>query len=199
VWIDNKFYKIKKLLENEAGTLIDFGARDQILKKFINKNIEYTGVDIANNITVNNLIMNLNKEIPFNENSYDFVTACDIAEHLEEPKIFIEKCIKISKNKTIIVLPNVAYYETRFKFFLKGNLGNKYHFSGKKEDDRHHWFTNYYNIKNFINKNFNNFTLVPIYKTRNKLKLLLNVEKLLSKFFPNLFIWSLMIVINKKK
>jgi predicted SAM-dependent methyltransferase len=197
MWIDDKFFVVQKLLNNKEGKLLDFGARNQILKKFISKQINYTGVDILQNKDQTNIVMDLNQKIKFENNSFDFITALDVVEHLDDPYSFINESLRISKKQVYIVLPNTAYYEFRLMFLFCGSMGSKYHFSGKKIDDRHQWLTNYYSVNDFFNKNFNNFKVSKIFKTRNKLKFLYFFEKLLSKFFPNLFSWSFLIIISK--
>ena len=134
MWIDRKFVEIEKILRNEKGSLLDLGSRDQILKKFLPEKISYTGVDISINKN-DNIILDLNQKFNFNNESFDFVTALDVAEHLDDPKTFLRECLRISKKKVLIVLPNVSYYEMRFHFLLKGNLGSKYHFSGDNKDE----------------------------------------------------------------
>ena len=196
-WIDQKFYFVQNLLKDCKGTLLDLGSRDQILKKFINDEIEYEGYDKEQNDSKTNIIVNLENELPFSDNSYDYVTILDVAEHLENPLNLIKKCEKIYRKKLLIVLPNIAYYEFRFKYLIAGNLGLKYHFSGKKEDDRHKWFTNYFLINSFFDKNFKNYQIIKISKTRNKLKFLNYIEVFLGKFFPNFFCWSFLIVFEK--
>ena len=128
---------------------------------------------------------------------YDFVTALDVMEHLDDPITFLEECLRVVKKKIFIVLPNVSYYESRFYFLFRGNLGSKYHFSGNNNDDRHKWFTNFYLVKSFFEKNHRNFEIKRIIKSRNKLKILFYFENFLAKFFPNLFSWSYLITINK--
>ena len=196
MWIDRKFVEIEKILRNEKGSLLDLGSRDQILKKFIPEKISYTGVDIAINKNTN-IILDLNQKFGFKNESFDFVTALDVAEHLDDPKTFLRECLRVSKKKVLIVLPNISYYESRFHFLLKGNLGSKYHFSGDNKDDRHKWFTNFYLVKNFFEKNSVNFEIKRVIKQRNKLKPLIYLENYLAKFFPNLFSWSFLITINK--
>tara|TARA_B100000989_G_scaffold260137_1_gene210619 strand:- start:210 stop:803 length:594 start_codon:yes stop_codon:yes gene_type:complete len=196
MWIDQKFVEIERILKNDKGSLLDLGSRDQILKKFLHEKISYTGVDISINGN-NNLILDLNQKFKFNNESFDFVTALDVAEHLDDPKTFLKECLRVSKKKVLIVLPNVSYYESRFRFLLKGNLGSKYHFSGDNKDDRHKWFTNFYLVKNFFERNSENFEIKKVIKQRNKLKPLFYVENYLAKFFPNLFSWSFLITINK--
>ena len=110
---------------------------------------------------------------------------------------FLRECLRVSKKKVLIVLPNISYYESRFRFLLKGHLGSKYHFSGDNKDDRHKWFTNFYLVKNFFEKNSVNFEIKKVIKQRNKLKPLVYLENYLAKFFPNIFSWSFLITINK--
>ena len=196
MWIDRKFVEIEKILRNEKGSLLDLGSRDQILKKFIPEKISYTGVDIAINKNTN-IILDLNQKFGFKNESFDFVTALDVAEHLDDPKTFLRECLRVSKKKVLIVLPNISYYESRFHFLLKGNLGSKYHFSGDNKDDRHKWFTNFYLVKNFFEKNSVNFQIKKVIKQRNKLKPLFYLEHYLARLFPNLFSWSFLITINK--
>ena len=196
MWIDLKFVEIEKILKNEKGSLLDLGSRDQILKKFLPEKLSYTGVDISMNNN-NNIVLDLNQKLNFDNESFDIVTALDVAEHLDDPKTFLRECVRVSKKKVLIVLPNISYYESRIRFLLKGNLGSKYHFSGDNKDDRHKWFTNFYLVKNFFEKNCDNFEIKKVIKQRNKLKPLIYLENYLAKFFPNLFSWSFLITINK--
>ena len=103
---------------------------------------------------------------------------------------FLKESYRICTKKIFIVLPNIAYYEKRISFLLKGDLGNKY-------EDRHKWFTNYFLISKFFRENSVNYKIYNISKTRNKLKFIMYLEKLLSKLMPNIFSWSCLIIINK--
>ena len=198
-WVDQKFFYIKNILRKEtiARKVLDLGCRDQILKKFLPDKFIYTGVDITQNIDNDNILMDLNKKILFEDNSYDYVFCLDIMEHLDDPIFFLKESHRICSKKIFIVLPNIAYYEKRISFFLKGDLGNKYHFSGNKSEDRHKWFTNYFLISKFFRENSVNYEIYNISKTRNKLRFIMHLEKLLSKLMPNIFSWSYLIIINK--
>jgi len=198
-WVDQKFFYIKNILKKSKykKKILDLGCRNQILKKFIPDNFLYTGVDIIQNDNSDNILMDLNKKILFDDNSYDYVFSLDIMEHLDDPIHFLKEIYRICNEKIFIVLPNIAYYEKRISFLLKGSLGNKYHFSGNKFDDRHKWFTNYFFICNFFRKNSTNFIIHNIPKTRKRLKYLMYFERFLSKFMPNIFSWSFLIIINK--
>ena len=137
-WVDQKFFYIKNILRKEtiARKILDLGCRDQILKKFLPDNFIYTAVDITQNKDNDNILMDLNKKNLFEDNSYDYVFCLDIMEHLDDPIFFLKESYRICSRKIFIVLPNIAYYEKRISFLLKGDLGNKYHFSGNKYEDR---------------------------------------------------------------
>ena len=202
MWIDKKFKIVEKIIKKEASknmTLLDLGARDQLLKKFISSDIKYTGVDRFQNNN-DNLIINLDDDFHKIKEKYDIVTALDVIEHLDNPLKFYKNCKEYSKKLLLINFPNQAYYEVRFNFLFKGKLTNKFHFSGKPNDDRHRWFTNLNNIKEFIknNKDTNSkFEIINIYKTRNKLFFLYLIEKTLGKIFPQFFCWSFLLVEKK--
>ena len=119
-------------MNNKEGKLLDFGARNQILKKFISKQINYTGVDILQNKDQTNIVMDLNQKIKFENNSFDFITALDVVEHLDDPYSFINESLRISKKQVYIVLPNTAYYEFRLMFLFLWFYGIKISFFRKK-------------------------------------------------------------------
>ena len=202
MWIDKKFKIVEKIIKKEASknmTLLDLGARDQFLKKFISSNIKYTGVDRFQNNN-DNLIINLDNDFHKIKEKYDIVTALDVIEHLDDPLKFYKNCKEHSKKLLLINFPNQAYYEVRLNFLFRGKLTNKFHFSGKPNDDRHRWFTNFNNINEFIknNKDPNSkFKIINVYKTRNKLFFLYFIEKILGKIFPQFFCWSFLLVEKK--
>jgi len=202
MWIDKKFKIVEKIIKKEASknmTLLDLGARDQFLKKFISSNIKYTGVDRFQNNN-DNKIINLDNDFHKIKEKYDVITALDVIEHLDDPLTFYKNCKNYTKKLLLINFPNQAYYEVRLNFLFKGKLTNKFHFSGKSSDDRHRWFTNYDNIHEFVKNNKDSSSkieIIKIYKTRNKLFFLYYIEKILGKIFPRFFCWSFLLVEKK--
>jgi hypothetical protein len=203
MWIDEKFLKIKEFTSLDSKkykSVIDLGARNQILKKFIPTNWEYTGVD---KFTLEkNLNIDVERNFDLIKDKYDLVIALDIIEHLNDPINFFNNCSKISKKTIILNIPNVAYYQFRFNFLLRGTLTEKFHFSGNNENDRHRWFTTFENIQDFL-KNINSkdyeCNIIKIYKSRNKLKFLNIFEKYLGNLFPNIFCWSILLIFDKNE
>ena len=202
MWIDEKYNLVEKEIKslNESQLeIIDLGARDQILKKFLPTNCNYTGVDKFKNGN-NNLIINLDENFNQITKKYDIVCALDIIEHVDDPIKLISNCKKICKKIIYLNIPNAAYYSFRLKFLFFGDLTNQFHFSGDSNDDRHRWFTNYTNTLNFLKKISDddyNITLNKVYKTRNKLKLLNLLERFLGKLMPGIFCWSFLITLKK--
>jgi hypothetical protein len=123
MWIDEKFLKIKEFTSLDSKkykSVIDLGARNQILKKFIPTNWEYTGVD---KFTLEkNLNIDVERNFDLIKDKYDLVIALDIIEHLNDPINFFNNCSKSSKKTIIINIPNLAYYQFRFNFLLRGTL-----------------------------------------------------------------------------
>ena len=202
MWIDKKFKIVENIIKKVAFkdmSLLDLGARDQFLKKFIPSDIKYTGVDRFQNNN-DNLIINLDDNFEKIGEKYDVIAALDVIEHLDEPLAFYENCKKCSKKLLLINFPNQAYYEIRLNFLLRGKLTNKFHFSGKSNDDRHRWFTNYQNVQEFIKQNKDpnsKIEIIKIFKTRNKLFFLYFIEMFLGRLFPQFFCWSFLLVETK--
>ena len=103
MWIDKKFKIVEKIIKKESSknmTLLDLGARDQLLKKFISDDLQYTGVDRLQNDN-NNIIINLDKEFDKIKEKYDIITALDVIEHLDDPLKFYKNCKEYSKKQEI--------------------------------------------------------------------------------------------------
>lgn len=55
---------------------------------------------------------------------YDCIIASEVIEHLDDPRRFIRECREILSENGIIIIstPNIALFEGRIKFLLKGEL-----------------------------------------------------------------------------
>lgn len=60
----------------------------------------------------------------FEGKKFDCIVACEVIEHLNDPRFFLEQCNHILNDNGIIILstPNIGFFEGRIKFFLKGEL-----------------------------------------------------------------------------
>ena len=128
-----------QLIEKMVGvsSLLDVGCRDGILRRNINKEIDYFGADLFNCGPHVNYVGDI-MEINF-DRKFDIVSAIDILEHLEEPTSAFEKLLELSNRYLIISLPNCYDLKSRYHFAINGTLGGKYNFSSDKIVDRHRW------------------------------------------------------------
>ena len=78
----DRFIKATNMIsENQYRTILDIGCRDKILKKYLNENVIYQGIDFEESHEV--IAHNLEEGIPFPDNSFDIVFALDVLEHVE--------------------------------------------------------------------------------------------------------------------
>lgn len=180
--------------------IIDLGCRDQILKKYLRGNFNYIGIDYANLNEENFIKHNLEDGLPNLDRKIDIIVCLDVLEHIDNSHKLRDEIFKKATKKVIIALPNMAYYKFRFNFLFKGELSRKYSFGETKPLDRHKWITNIDNIKKFIstiNKNEWKIKEYDFIFERKRNILLFNLEKILSKFFPSLFVYEKIIYFEK--
>ena len=60
-------------------------------------------IQVDRYVNKDNIILDLNQKLNFDNESFDFVTALDVAEHLDDPKTFLRECLRISKKKVLIL------------------------------------------------------------------------------------------------
>jgi SAM-dependent methyltransferase len=58
------------------------------------------------------------------DRKFSLITATDVIEHLDSPRHFIKECRKLLKPGGLLALsfPNIAFWEGRLKFLLRGEL-----------------------------------------------------------------------------
>jgi hypothetical protein len=188
-------------LQNE--TIVDLGCRDQILKRYLKGRYKYLGVDLIKvNKKNKTIIFNLEKGLPSFKKKIDIIIALDVLEHLDNAHLIRDQLLKICEKKIIIALPNMAYYTFRINFFFKGLISGKYPFSAYKSLDRHKWLPNYYNINNFfsvVNKKIWKIKAIDFICERRFNIFFYYIEKFLSYFFPNLFVYERIYILERFK
>lgn len=85
--------------------------------------------DLTNHLTVevkSFVQVDCNKQFSesFTERDFDAVIACEVIEHLDDPRHFLREIGKLLKpnGRVCITTPNVAFFEGRIKFLLYGEL-----------------------------------------------------------------------------
>jgi 2-polyprenyl-3-methyl-5-hydroxy-6-metoxy-1,4-benzoquinol methylase len=147
-----KRYKLKFIANIINGidghSILDIGCRDCYLNELLTQDLEYLGCDIFQNQKGSVDVVGDFQDIHFTE-QYDFVTALDVVEHVDDPFALTEKIFKTSKKYVIITLPNIFNYSKKFDFLFNNSLGGKYDFYTENKLDRHRWIMNYEQIVRF--------------------------------------------------
>lgn len=128
--------------------LLDVGCRDCGLKKYLPDHFSYKSADLFQNDdgTVD-YVVDVSEGFPFENNSFDYVMALDILEHLDDLESGLEEVYRIANHKLLVILPNMSYWSHRASFLFKGHFNtSKYNlkYRGENRDsrlDRHRWVT----------------------------------------------------------
>ncbi len=167
--IDDKYKIVAGILENVSGRLLDVGARDRVLEKYLSsERIAYFSADVS---AGHDFQFDLDQPIPLDDRDFDYVVALDVLEHVENIHQAFSELARITSKKLIIALPNMATISKRWSYFWRGHIGTaKYDLLPKHQGDRHRWFTVYPQINNFIEKNsvVAGLSLVEIYEELEK-------------------------------
>lgn len=145
----NKYRMTAELLSGHSGTLLDVGARDAVLKKYLSPEnmYSYTSADAAPGCDIQ---INLEEPIPLSPHSFDAVVALDVLEHIEHIHRAFITLAGLTRRHLVIGLPCMASLPRRLSFMAAGQLGtNKYQLTGKHPGDRHRWLTVYPEIMEF--------------------------------------------------
>jgi len=134
--------KYQKYLKRK---ILDVGCGDAHLKELISH--EYVGIDLAGRPDV---IYDLEKgKLPFKNNSFDCVVCTDVLEHLENIHDMFFELARVTRKYVIISLPN--NWNPFIKSIFRGESVSKFYgLPVEKQRDRHKWFFNYEEAKNFI-------------------------------------------------
>lgn len=192
----------KKLGKLNQDVILDLGCRDMILKKFLEGNFEYIGLDYnEKKENISNIVNhNLEQGLPKNLKKADITIALDVLEHIENIHKVYKELFEISNKMVVVALPNMAYYKFRINFMITGILSGKYIFSEEKVLDRHRWIPNYKTIKKFIEFNTPENWQITEYDyiaERKRNYLFYYLERILSKFLPGLFVYEKIFFIKK--
>lgn len=174
--------------------ILDVGCGDGYLKKYLDKNTKYTGIDIVGNPDI---FVNLEKEkIPYPDNFFDCVVCADVLEHLDNIHQVFDELIRVSKKYVIVSLPNC--YPKPFKKIMTGKGELKFYgLPIEKPADRHKWFFSYKDAEKFIlgrakRNHIDNVEISPVFRKRFFRNIVLKI--LLGKKYENivyLYLWAL--------
>jgi len=126
LFLEKKFKEVSRLIPKNSR-ILDVGCNDGKLRGYLDS-CNYFGVDIdkeaINQLTKKNIKarqIDLDKDkLPFNDNSFDFVTLLDVIEHVSDPhSLIVQSKTKLRKNgKLIITLPNDYHFLNKIRFLF---------------------------------------------------------------------------------
>jgi len=141
---------IRAFPEIWSGKVLDVGCRSGLLKKALSDEgceIEYCGLDIHPPADV---IADLAKGLPFDNNSFDVVVALDVLEHIDDIHRAFDEVCRVARKFVVLTLPNVYELRGRIKFLLGLPLSGKYGLPLDSPSDRHRWLFSFVEARRFV-------------------------------------------------
>jgi hypothetical protein len=199
----NKFELIRSLIPKTNGkdmTLLDVGCRGCELRDYVTDLVQYKGVDLFQNDNGNvDFVLNVEEGLPFPDNSYDFVVALDLVEHLNNFQGGLEELYRVARKSLMVMLPNIAHIVFRKEFVLRGRLGAKYDLKYGMGKDRHRWLTTIPQIDDYMRRFAEdkkvNIKIVWFNDSRKKI-LFGNLAKFVG-LSPSWWVWASLYIVSK--
>jgi Methyltransferase domain len=127
--------------------VLDIGCCEAPLRDLLSS-ATYTGVDRAGNPDIR-LDLERIERLPFDDGAFTCVLCIDVLEHLENLQVMFDELVRVSKQYIIISLPN-GWCDARQPIGRgKGHVGH-YGLPVQKPQDRHKWFFNLSEAKQFL-------------------------------------------------
>jgi SAM-dependent methyltransferase len=142
-------YVAKRFQRYFSDSLLDVGCFEAPLRNIL-EGAEYTGIDVAGKPDIR---LNLEgcTNLPFASDKFQCVICVDVLEHLDNLHLIFDEIVRVSGRYIIISLPN-CWRDARRP--IERGTG-KFAHSGLPVDppmDRHKWFFNYTQAKEFLKK-----------------------------------------------
>jgi len=170
--MDQKHRLIANYLKTKKrGKLLDAGGGEGDLYSLLKNRFDVTVCDIEQSYPRNNPIdkVDLNNNLPYRANSFDYVTCVEVIEHIENPHHLIREFKKILKPHGILIIttPNISNTFSRLKFLVTGVF---FCFSEAERKSKHGHINPipYWELKDILDKN--NFEIIEV-KAAEYLKL----------------------------
>ena len=146
-----KFYGVVNAFPNIwEGNVLDIGCRSGHLKDVLwecKKEIRYVGLDLH---PPADIIADLEKGLPFSDESFDVVVAMDVLEHTDDIYKAFEELCRVSRKFVLVTLPNAYELKGRIKFFFGHRLSGKYGLPAEPPTDRHRWLFSFNEAVHFV-------------------------------------------------
>ncbi len=162
------FYQIDSIVKMEGvNTVLEIGPGSKLVSKELD-NLGYKVTTCDFDTSVNPDIVADVRSLPFEDNSFDCIMACQVLEHIpfEDFEKVVADMARITKKYALISLPNrstgfefvfkIPFIQTLFKKrFFDINIEFPVRFPGFAESDQHYWEIDFFTTsKKKVRKTF---------------------------------------------
>lgn len=147
-----RYRVIEKIMSGREGSFLDIGARNKVLSNYLDlRKIVYRTADVCGE---HDHLIDLERPLDLPDRTFDYVTALDVIEHVNDIHRAFSELLRITGDRAIISLPNLASYSNRIRFLFSGRLTtDKYNLPADPVVDRHRWLTTHADIIPFMERN----------------------------------------------
>ena len=202
----------KYLIKNKK--ILDLGSGDCYISKNLDCSNLITCVDISdiglkkcNQRSIRTLRYDINKKLPFKDNSFDIILMLDVLEHIIDPILLMSEARRVcrEKGKIILVVPNSYNIFNRFLFFsgIKMDITDKAHITSEIFSEHLHQISLNSSKRLIRERNLKQIWMMPYFQTNKSCLLALLVTSAikilkLHILWPSMFAYSYMFVTEKK-
>ena len=195
----------RDILQNKEIKLLDVGSADNILEKFMPKNVKYYSHDVADYGVRHDFSIDLDKKkFPVKKEFFDIILCLETLEHTMSPEKVLEELRRISKKdaRFVFSLPNDYNFLQRIYYLLAIKTENEKPW--KIVDEHHHIHKpRIKDIINLVSKDFNIKKIKYQWESRKseKSRFFKAVDKIINYFAgicPNLFARDAIMLCEKR-
>ena len=129
-------YKIFMSWIEDGSKVLDIGCGDGCLGALLkdDKNCDVTCLDIsavaldkAKKRGLKTVLSNIEEPLPFEDNSFDYVIATEVIEHVSFSEQVLAEMKRISRHTILVSIPNIAFWKYRLQL-LSGSFPKQWEF-----------------------------------------------------------------------
>lgn len=145
-----------------VGKVLDVGCDKGLLRTLLPESSSYTGIDIAGEPEIS-LDLEKVERLPLDDNEFDTVVCTDVLEHLDNMHRIFSELVRVSRRYLIISLPNNWASARRAISRGSGQICH-YGLPTTPPQDRHKWFFNLTEAREFLEAQANSLSLTIVEK-----------------------------------
>jgi methionine biosynthesis protein MetW len=193
-----------ELIPESTTSLLDVGCGEGTFLSLVHEKfptITISGSDLSEvalsrvrekKLNITCTLVDANNLLPYEDKSFDIVSALDVLEHTLEPERILSEMVRVSKQYVLLGVPNFSSLPARIQT-LKGVVPE----NNKSNKGHMYWF-NYFVLQNLLKKNkLKIVKVISNHQLQNK-PFLGKIIEMGKKVFPNLFSLSFVILVSRK-